>query len=392
MDTVRPRCARIDARPSLVWATSDVACMWGRGVGDAWEATGVCQGYAGWAFDSTLGYPGEGPMGVMTVVNVAGVHATTSQTARDVDVPEAGDGLINDFTSKLWELVCIFKANKTRAMVLADTHAYAEEAEIIADLIRDQGIHMAYTPATRDEETGTAVAGVMIWWDPKVIEIEPRDNTDTIYESRVMRVRGTIKEKDISIYGVYMPVRGQKKNEQEVNEAWGALQESIGNEHRAWYAAGGDFNAETKNRREEQGKTRCTESDRKLDELLEDSGMTALAEGSTHISGTQIDNWLMSEDAAREMGATTNMPGVCGKDHDIVTVEWLGETEKVGNTRPMGGKGRIFNLESKDTREAEKIEKYQERAEEMYVDNGGVVGVCGDEGNGMSRTRDGTRN
>ena len=45
-------------------------------------------------FDSTLGYPGEGPEhtegGAWVAVNVAGVHVSVSREASDVEVGEAG--------------------------------------------------------------------------------------------------------------------------------------------------------------------------------------------------------------------------------------------------------------------------------------------------------------
>ena len=89
-------------------------------------------------FDSTLGYPGEGPehieVGAWVAVNVAGVHVSVSREASDVEVGEAGSALIHDYSDKLWELVQVFKGLNAAVMVLVDTHAQAEEAEVIKSM------------------------------------------------------------------------------------------------------------------------------------------------------------------------------------------------------------------------------------------------------------------
>ena len=125
-------------------------------------------------FDSTLGYPGEGPEhnegGAWVAVNVAGVHVSVSREASDVEVGEAGSALIHDYTDKLWELVQVFRGLNAAVMVLADTHAQAEEAEVIKSMLVEQGIEVAYTPAILNE-TGHTTAGVMIWTNPNVIEV-----------------------------------------------------------------------------------------------------------------------------------------------------------------------------------------------------------------------------
>ena len=56
-------------------------------------------------FDSTLGYPGEGPEhnegGAWVTVNVAGVHVSVSREASDVDVGEVGSALIHHYHSSV---------------------------------------------------------------------------------------------------------------------------------------------------------------------------------------------------------------------------------------------------------------------------------------------------
>ena len=112
-------------------------------------------------------------------------------------------------------------------------------------------------------------------------------------------------------------------------------------------AVGGDLNAETHSWRQERN-ARCTPSDTHLEEMMEESDLTALAEGSTHRSGTQIDNWLMTPAAAREMGASWVMPGVCGKDHEIVVVGKSTTEEDRGERRPTNSAAKAFFPESKD--------------------------------------------
>ena len=47
---------------------------------------------------------------------------------------EAGSALIHDYSDKLWELVQVFKGLNAAVMVLVDTHAQAEEAEVIKSM------------------------------------------------------------------------------------------------------------------------------------------------------------------------------------------------------------------------------------------------------------------
>jgi len=80
----------------------------------------VLHAFHGWQFDSTRGYPGEGPprrASRLITTNVAGVHVTVNGKAGDVHVEEAGRKLVYDYTDKLWELVNIFKGQRTRVMV-----------------------------------------------------------------------------------------------------------------------------------------------------------------------------------------------------------------------------------------------------------------------------------
>ena len=326
-------------------------------------------------FDSTLGYPGEGPEhnegGAWVAVNVAGVHVSVSREASDVEVGEAGSALIHDYTDKLWELVQVFKGLNAAVMVLADTHAQAEEAEVIKSMLVEQGIEVAYTPAILNE-TGHTTAGVMIWTNPNVLEVR---NQTEIIEGRILRigVEDIATEEEWAVYGAYMPVRGAHDTALEVEETWGALRKRVNEETVVRTAVGGDLNAETHEWRQER-RARCTPSDAHLDEMMEESDLTALAEGSTHRSGTQIDNWLMTPAAARGMGASWVLPGVCGKDHDMVVVRRNKAGQEQGERRPTNSAAKAFFPESKDKTEIEKIQKYAEEAERLYLEGGGKLG------------------
>jgi exonuclease III len=294
-----------------------------------------------------------------------------SREARDVEVGEAGSALIHDYTDKLWELVQVFRGSNATVMVLADTHGQAEEAEVIKSMLVEQGIEVAYTPAIITE-TGHTTAGVMIWTNPNVLEVR---NQTEIIGGRILRigVEDIATEEEWAVYGVYMPVRGAHDTAQDVEETWSALRKQVNEETVVRTAVGGDLNAETHEWRQERN-ARRTPSDEHLDEMMEESELTALAEGSTHRSGTQIDNWLMTPAAAREMGACWVLPGVCGKDHDMVMVRRSEGGQEQGERRPMNSAAKAFSPESKDKAEIQKIKAYAEEAERLYLEGGGKLG------------------
>jgi hypothetical protein len=198
-------------------------------------------------FDSSLGYPGEGPEhnegGAWVTVNVAGVHVSVSREASAVEVGEAGSALIYDYSDKLWELVQVFRGSNAAVMVLADTHAQAEEAESIKSMLVEQGIEVTYTPAIIND-TGHTTAGVMIWTNPNVLEVR---NQSEIVGGRILRVgvEEIATEEEWAIYGVYMPVRGTHDTAQDVEETWSALRKQVNEETVVRTAVGGDLNAET---------------------------------------------------------------------------------------------------------------------------------------------------
>ena len=70
--------------------------------------------------------------------------------------------------------------------------------------------------------------------------------------------------------------------------------------------------------------------------MLTEAGrdLRAMANDATYRAGTQIDNWIVTPGLANVMGRVHTMPGVCGKDHEIVAVEYYGadDPEGGGNT------------------------------------------------------------
>ena len=93
------------------------------------DATHTQRGHTGswYAFDSTLGFPGEGhekgaglkikEKGAWVTVNVAGVHVVTNDKASRIDIKEASDKLVHNYSDKLWELVNVYTSLKTEVMM-----------------------------------------------------------------------------------------------------------------------------------------------------------------------------------------------------------------------------------------------------------------------------------
>ena len=103
---------------------------------------------------------------------------------------------------------------------------------------------------------------------------------------------------------------------------------------------GGDFNAETEAFLRGRGKKERTLSDRMFNSMLTEAGrdLRAMANDATYRAGTQIDNWIVTPGLANVMGRVHTMPGVCGKDHEIVAVEYYGADDPEGEReyRPKG--------------------------------------------------------
>ena len=152
--------------------------------------------------------------------------------------------------------------------------------------------------------------------------------------------------------GVYMPVRGQAKvtiaasegtqdpqTKDPAQDAWESLSDELDKIH-GEYMIGGDFNAETEAFLRGRGKKERTLSDRMFNSMLTEAGrdLRAMANDATYRAGTQIDNWIVTPGLANVMGRVHTMPGVCGKDHEIVAVEYYGADDPEGEReyRPRG--------------------------------------------------------
>ena len=149
-----------------------------------------------------------------------------------------------------------------------------------------------------------------------------------------------------------MPVRGQAKitvaasggtgdteTKDPAQDAWESLSDELDKVH-GEYMIGGDFNAETEAFLRGRGKKERTLSDRMFNRMLTEVGrdLRAMANDATYRTGTQIDNWIVTPALANVMGRVHTMPGVCGKDHEIVAVEYYGADDPEGEReyRPKG--------------------------------------------------------
>ena len=142
-----------------------------------------------------------------------------------------------------------------------------------------------------------------------------------------------------------MPVRGQAKvtiaasggtqdpeTMDPAQDAWENLSDELDKIH-GEYMIGGDFNAETEAFLRGRGKKERTLSDRMFNSMLTEAGrdLRAMANDATYRAGTQIDNCIVTPGLANVMGRVHTMPGVCGKDHEIVAVEYYGADDPEGS-------------------------------------------------------------
>ena len=63
--------------------------------------------------------------------------------------------------------------------------------------------------------------------------------------------------------------------------------------------------------------------DRRMDELVEDHDLVPQARAATFRTGSQIDNWLVDSELDAHMMRSDTIPGVCGKDHMAVVMNYL---------------------------------------------------------------------
>ena len=195
-------------------------------------------------------------------------------------------------------------------------------------------------------------------WDPDHLQAK-RDGKREVAMEEVVRGRVVrVEMEDVASglewtqIGVYMPVRGRAKitvaasggtddteTKDPAQDAWESLRDEL-DKIEGEYMIGGDFNAETEAFLRSRGKKERTLSDKMFNSMLTEVGrdLRAMANDATYRAGTQIDNWIVTPALANVMGRVHTMPGVCGKDHEIVAVEYYGADDPEGEReyRPKG--------------------------------------------------------
>ena len=137
----------------------------------------------------------------MIAVNVCGAHIT--ERAEASTTAEAGERMRWYLGKKERELVQMLKAGPHRggAMVMADTHHTEEElARVVRYLREEEGLDACGTPGTYCKAAGRMTAGVMVVWDPRVVEVEPDAASGEpgreVVEGRVVRVEARMIKDD----------------------------------------------------------------------------------------------------------------------------------------------------------------------------------------------------
>ena len=232
----------------------------------------------------------------------------------------------------------------------------------VIEYLETKEIEACGTPAYKDPAARALKAGVLIVWDPDHLRAK-RDEKGEVAMEEVERGRVVrVEMEDVASglewtqIGVYMPVRGQAKvtiaasegtqdpqTKDPAQDAWESLSDELDKIH-GEYMIGGDFNAETEAFLRGRGKKERTLSDRMFNSMLTEAGrdLRAMANDATYRAGTQIDNWIVTPGLANVMGRVHTMPGVCGKDHEVVAVEYYGADDPEGS----GNTGREESAES----------------------------------------------
>ena len=286
-------------------------------------------------------------------INVCGIHCTRRKEGEHEEVKEAGRNTLRLIESnKLREIMDIMtRARETVDMaILSDTHLSQEEMEDVKEILwKEAGLRAAGSPRTSELETEGEKAGILIVWDPEEVEMAMKGGEyaiDEVVKGRVVRMQGNMvrSKVEVAVYGTYMPVRQWSRNR--VIPCWEALDEALWGEECPNIIMGGDWNAELNAFREKRGaKGAASTSDRMLQELVMEHGMTGQARGATYRAGTQIDNWFVNEGLAGSMGTADIIRGVCGDDHSGV----VRQTSAMGKRR--GGRdGRTQQREEEEAR------------------------------------------
>ena len=282
---------------------------------------------------------------------------------------EAGSVLRYRYCDKMQETLNMITRRPLTVAVLADTHLREDDTSVMDEIMARETPLRAWS-AAGVEVDGRCRAGVTVVWDPA--EHELVDAGKVLVDGRVVRVvlRDAQSRQCTAVYGVYMPVRGQGTEVDElVRECFDALDDALAAETHARVAVGGDFNAETAEWAERR--TRRTVSDERLAELIDDHALVPQARGATfrpETVGTQIDNWLVRAAMAAEMGAAHTIPGVSGDDHHALEMQEkaaANEESGRGPERPKGSPACKFDEDDE--------KQFKEEVRDEYIMKGGCM-------------------
>ena len=181
------------------------------------------------------------------------------------------------------------------------------------------------------------------------------------------------KQERVALYGVYLPVRGRDgTTDAEVRTCFEALDDAMLEETEERVMIGGDFNAETPAWRARRGRRAARETvyDEMLSGLLADHALVAQAKSATYrpeTVGTQIDNWLVSENMSARMGRAETVQGVCGDDHQALVACSYARASAAGSAKERPKGSPAGKMSEEDEKE------YGEGLQERYERAGGEM-------------------
>ena len=307
------------------------------------EPTAINHAYIGREFDSTRGYPGEGPAQGTPVADkddtvkcmALNMNGMGKLDRREVAAtPEAGRTMSIIASTKVTEVLQIMEAGNIQLAALADTSLDEEATEDAKQLFKEMGYECYATPGSLNNTR--VKRGVMLVWDPTTCgkcDLSTGDKPKTIVAERVVKARFKFLRDDrkITVYGVYMPVRYGNMNS-DIDEAWDALIADVTQETDDGHEVmiGGDFNAETPAWRSQRTAGPGTRADERMAELIEEATLMPQAQSATYRTGSQIDNWLVSEGIDACTRRADTLPGVGGRDHMAVILNYCADVDPNG--------------------------------------------------------------
>ena len=172
--------------------------------------------YVGYEFDSTKGYPGEGPPAKQReqpesivrcmALNTNGMGALERREA--ATTPEAGETMLVVASAKVSEVLQMMRAGKIQIAILADTSLDEAGTANAIHLFREAGYECRATPGSVN--VTRVKRGVIIVWDPTECEVQESDDpqASVVMEERIVKVRLSLirDSRAVTVYGVYMPL------------------------------------------------------------------------------------------------------------------------------------------------------------------------------------------